>query len=91
MAIPTEEYLELSRQFRKLAHHCFMVSTISPEDRKLAKQPMNAFERNCDFLRSGIPLLVAEALEWAEATDWVDIVRDERGEPCNLRIIKPPF
>ena len=47
----------------------------------------NAFERNRAYVRSGIGWLVKEGVFWARKRDWVEIVRNEEGDPIDLKVL----
>lgn len=74
----------LAAQMQKIAQNC---SFTRPQVRKLAENPQNLFERNRNFIRSGVPWLVREALQWAAANQsWVELVCNEQGEPIDLEV-----
>lgn len=82
--ISPENRAMLAAQLQKLAGNCSMTR---PTTRKLAENPENLFERNRDFIRSGVPWLVREALAWAAGNQsWVEVICDEQGRPIDLEV-----
>jgi hypothetical protein len=82
--ISLENRAILSAQMQKLANH---YSMSQHPNQKLANQPSNVFERNRDFVRSGIPWLVREGMAWAKGKDWIEIIYDESGNPIDLEVL----
>lgn len=83
--ISPENRAMLAAQMRKLANHCTM--SAYPATRKLADNPTSTFERNRDFIKSGVPWLVIEGMAWAAANQsWVELICDEEGTPIDLEV-----
>ncbi|MGL5878251.1 MAG: hypothetical protein ACRC2V_10800 [Xenococcaceae cyanobacterium] len=73
----------LAAQLQRVAQNCSMPRPV----KKLADNSTNLFERNRDFIRSGIPWLIREGIAWAAANQsWVEVICDEQGTPFDLEV-----